>query len=232
MFTLSDGFSLLSLVFYSIVYFPQFYVIIKTKSSDGISIYMMFFYTLADSLSLAGTLLLVLQLNLVAIGWFHLIMSICMLITIYIYSDKKSVFKGLILVILIMSIIAICIWIHIDLYNSFKEFIIVGTSIAWVTTSFYIIGRIPQLIHNYKRRSTEGLSKLMYVFTILGNLFYLLSTVTYSIEPDYIYLNIPWIILTIVNSCLDTIVIIQYYYYKKYRHNQIDNQIDNQLMIT
>lgn len=223
MFTLSDGFSVLSLVFYSIVYLPQFYVIFKTKSSEGISIYMMFFYTLADSLSLSGTLLLLLPMNLVAIGWFHMAMSICMLITIYIYAKNKNILSGILLTVLVIGVISCCIWINIVFYNMYIEHIVIGTSIAWITTSFYIIGRIPQLVHNYRRRSTEGLSKLMYVFTILGNLSYLLSTVTYSTEPEYIFLNIPWIVLTIVNSCLDTLIIIQYYYYKQ-SHTHTEEQ--------
>ena len=186
----------------------------------------MFFYTLADSLSLTGTLLLLLPMNLVAIGWFHMGMSICMLVTIYVYTKEKNIIQGVVLTVLVIGIISMCVWINVVFYNVYIEFIVIGTSIAWITTSFYILGRIPQLVHNYRRRSTEGLSKLMYVFTILGNVCYLLSTVTYSIDPEYIYLNIPWIVLTIVNSCLDTLVIIQYYYYKKYQQTHIEEQIN------
>ena len=219
MFTLSDGFSLFSVIFYAIVYVPQFYIVFKTKSSEGISIYMMLFYTLADSLSLMGTLLLLLQSNLVAIGWFHFVMSICMLITIYIHDNERNILKGILLNIFLVIIVSLCIWVHVNLYNTYIENVVIGTSIAWITTSLYIIGRIPQLIHNYKRRSTEGLSKLMYIFTILGNVCYLLSIVTYSIDPEYIIINIPWIVLTVINSLLDILVIIQYYYYKNTVNN-------------
>ena len=180
---------------------------------------MMLFYTLADSLSLMGTLLLLLQSNLVAIGWFHFVMSICMLITIYIHDNERNILKGILLNIFLVIIVSLCIWVHVNLYNTYIENVVIGTSIAWITTSLYIIGRIPQLIHNYKRRSTEGLSKLMYIFTILGNVCYLLSIVTYSIDPEYIIINIPWIVLTVINSLLDILVIIQYYYYKNTVNN-------------
>ena len=175
----------------------------------------MLFYTLADCLSLIATLLLLLQLNLVAIGWFHFLMSTCMLVTVYIHDTRRYLLKGILLNVFLATMISLCIWVHVGLYNTFLEYTIIGTCVAWVTTCLYILGRIPQLIHNYKRRSTEGLSKLMYVFTILGNMCYLLSIVSYSIDPEYIYLNVPWIVLTIVNSCLDMLIIIQYYYYKK-----------------
>ena len=47
---LSYIFSICSIVFYSIVYFPQFNEIYKTKSSDGISIFTLLLYTEADFL--------------------------------------------------------------------------------------------------------------------------------------------------------------------------------------
>ena len=37
----SFAFGILSIIFYSVVYYPQFYVIYQTKKTDGISIWML-----------------------------------------------------------------------------------------------------------------------------------------------------------------------------------------------
>jgi uncharacterized protein with PQ loop repeat len=77
--------------------------------------------------------------------------------------------------------------------------------------SFYLIGRIPQMWMNYKRKSTHGLSLLMYVFTMCGNGVYL---AVITIDPAYIESNMPWIINCIITILMDIFVIFQYYMYK------------------
>jgi hypothetical protein len=49
----------------------------------------------------------------------------------------------------------------------------------------------------------------MYVFTILGNLFYALSVLVYSDDTTYIMYNLPWLISTFVTILLDIFVIFQ-----------------------
>jgi uncharacterized protein with PQ loop repeat len=91
-----------------------------------------------------------------------------------------------------------------------------GEIIGWITTSLYLIGRIPQIYLNSKSRNVEGLSILMFVYTILGNVFYLLSFFTFSIEESYIQSNLPWISTTIITILLDIFVIFQILYYKEH----------------
>jgi uncharacterized protein with PQ loop repeat len=111
---------------------------------------------------------------------------------------------------------------------------VVGECLGWVTMSFYLIGRFPQMWLNYKRKSTEGLSLLMYLFTMLGNGFYM---VVITIDPETIRANIPWIVTGITTILLDIVVIGQHYYYKNHykkytidttqNTNNIENDIEN-----
>lgn len=47
-----------------------------------------------------------------------------------------------------------------------------GTALSWTSTLLYLLSRLPQLIMNYRRKSTAGLSPKMFAAAFLGNLFY------------------------------------------------------------
>ncbi|KAF9973290.1 hypothetical protein BGZ73_003461 [Actinomortierella ambigua] len=50
-----------------------------------------------------------------------------------------------------------------------------GRIFAWVCTVFYLTSRMPQLWKNYKRKSVQGLSILMFFWAAMGNFTYALS---------------------------------------------------------
>ncbi len=92
---------------------------------------------------------------------------------------------------------------------------VAGEVIGWISTAFYVGGRFPQLYLNYKRRSIEGLSTTMYLFTIAGNVSYLTSILTASSETEHLRRNMPWIVLVLGILALDSILLLQWTYYKK-----------------
>lgn len=206
----SDILSTISLLFYSIVYFPQFYVIFKTKSSNGISVWTLILWTQADALSLFGTIILYLPFNFVIIGWYHFLIGVILIITVLIYknpndnnytSDLYSSIVFIITNIVIGSVL-----------NAFikEQNESIGATLGWFTTALYLVGRFPQIYTNWKRKSTEGLSLLMYIFTILGNGFYIGVILT---SPEYLMENMPWLITGIFSILLDIFIISQHYYY-------------------
>jgi uncharacterized protein with PQ loop repeat len=203
-------FSILSIIFYSVVYYPQFYLIYKTKNTDGISIWMLLVWGQADFLSLIGVVTLNLDLSLVLIGWYHAFIGFLM--TLYtLYYEKNNKVKKYIAVGLYYCInIGISMYLTISFLYSYEA----GTVLGWISSILYIIGRFPQVYLNYRRKNTEGLSMLMYVFTILGNIFYLLSVLAFSLEPEYIYINMPWIFMIVITVIMDFIVLYQFKYYK------------------
>jgi uncharacterized protein with PQ loop repeat len=219
---LSYSLSIISLLFYSIIYIPQFFVIYKAKSSSGISLLMILLWTQADILSLIGTIVLNMYINIIIIGWSHFIVGVFMIIFILYYRDKyddnlnnpeNSSFTKEYKIELLSSIIflcvntAICIILNVVITSSHD---LIGEIIGWVTTVFYIVGRFPQIWLNYKSKSTEGLSVLMYVFAILGNATYI---AVFTIDPQTIQTNMPWIVSSTGMIILDLYIIYQNYYY-------------------
>lgn len=204
-------FGVLSIIFYSVVYYPQFYVIYKTKKTDGISIWMLLVWGQADFLSLVGVIVLNLELSLIIIGWYHAFIGFLM--TLYtLYYEKGDKVKKYIAVGLYYGInISVSLYLTIVFLYNYEA----GTVLGWASSIFYVIGRLPQLYLNYRRKTTEGLSMLMYIFTILGNTFYLLSVLAFSLEPDYIYTNLPWIFMIVITVLMDFAVLFQFRYYKK-----------------
>jgi len=55
---------------------------------------------------------------------------------------------------------------------------IVGRIFSWMSTLLYLGSRPPQLYKNYQRKSTEGLSPLLFMAAFCGNLFYSSSLLT------------------------------------------------------
>jgi uncharacterized protein with PQ loop repeat len=206
----SFALGVLSIIFYSVVYYPQFYVIYKTKKTEGISIWMLLVWGQADFLSLLGVVVLNLELSLIIIGWYHAFVGFLMTIYTLYYEKENKVIKYTAVGLYYGINITVSLYLTIAFLYNYE----VGTVLGWVSSIFYIIGRLPQLYLNYRRKTTEGLSMLMYIFTILGNTFYLLSVLAFSLEPDYIYTNLPWIFMIVITVLMDFVVLYQFRYYK------------------
>ena len=210
---------ILSIIFYSVVYYPQFYIIYKTKKADGISIWMLLIWGQADFLSLIGTIILNLELHLIIIGWYHALIGFLMTLYTLYYEKENKLIKYVSVALYYVSNISICAYLTGSMLYNYDA----GTTIGWISSVLYIVGRLPQLYLNFQRKSTEGLSVLMYIFTILGNTFYLLSVIIYSYDVEYIKLNMPWIVMIAVTVTMDFIIIFQVWFYKKYAKKESEN---------
>lgn len=203
-------FSILSICFYSIVYFPQIYTIIKRKSSDGVSLWMFALWTQADCMSLIGVILLQLNLSIIIIGWYHFLVGVGMLNFTFWFKPKKEIYDGIFVGLIPCANIVVCA-ILMTYVNNVQP--VAGDVFGWLTAVIYIIGRFPQIHLIYRRKSTEGLNIWMYVFTILGNVLYSASVLAYSTEASYLRSNLPWLMLTVITVFLDFVVIGQHFYY-------------------
>jgi hypothetical protein len=63
-----------------------------------------------------------------------------------------------------------------------------GALLAWMSTFLYLGSRLPQLLKNFKRKSTAGLSFHLFLAAFCGNLFYSAALLTnpnawYDFEP-------------------------------------------------
>ena len=213
--------SVLSLVFYSIVYLPQFRIIYKEKSSDGVSTWTLLLWTQADILSLIGTIVLYMPNSIILIGWYHYTIGIAMLLYVLYHKNKTAKNYKLecwsTFAFLLINT-SICTLLNIIIQSSYED---AGAILGWVTMVFYTFGRFPQIRMNYNNKSTGNLSILMYIFTIIGNSLYV-GVIT--VDPEFIVINIPWIVNGIVSILLDIVVILQYYYYNR-KIQKVINQI-------
>jgi solute carrier family 66 (lysosomal lysine-arginine transporter), member 1 len=66
--------------------------------------------------------------------------------------------------------------------------------LGYASALLYLSARIPQIYHNYKLKSTEGLSLLFFMFSTLGNLTFSLSILFVVADKNYLLLNLPWLI--------------------------------------
>jgi uncharacterized protein with PQ loop repeat len=87
--------------------------------------------------------------------------------------------------------------------------IIISTSgqiFGWGCAVLYLGSRIPQVVKNFRRQSTEGLSLLFFLFACLGNITYVLSIITVSLEPRYLLVNLSWLAGSAGTLVLDALV--------------------------
>jgi solute carrier family 66 (lysosomal lysine-arginine transporter), member 1 len=78
--------------------------------------------------------------------------------------------------------------------------------LGYASAILYLSARIPQIYHNYRLKSTEGLSLLFFMFSTLGNISFTLSIVFGMTGEDYLLLNLPWIIGSTGTIIFDLIV--------------------------
>ncbi|KAK7737775.1 vacuolar membrane transporter [Cytospora paraplurivora] len=107
-----------------------------------------------------------------------------------------------------------------------------GQIFGYFCAALYLGSRLPQLLLNYRRKSTEGLSMLFFLFACLGNLTYALSIFAFDpkcyeahtgcqpgearrIYGQNILVNLSWLAGSVGTLLLDMGVFIQFFLYNK-----------------
>ncbi|RMD40669.1 hypothetical protein DV735_g4476, partial [Chaetothyriales sp. CBS 134920] len=113
------------------------------------------------------------------------------------------------------------------------EFNFWGQVFGYLCAVLYLGSRIPQLLLNYRRKSTEGVSLLFFLFACIGNLTYDLSIFAYDptllcrdgsascrpgeaerIYAKYIAVNASWIAGSLGTLFLDMCIFVQFFLYR------------------
>lgn len=119
-----------------------------------------------------------------------------------------------------------------------------GQVFGYLCAAFYLGSRLPQLLLNYRRKSTDGVSLLFFLFACIGNLTYVLSIMAYSpichgkrsalggtnaalyrhvkcrpgeavaLYGRYILVNLSWIIGSFGTLLLDMGIFVQFFLYR------------------
>ncbi|KAJ1924733.1 putative vacuolar membrane transporter for cationic amino acids [Tieghemiomyces parasiticus] len=86
---------------------------------------------------------------------------------------------------------------------------------AWASMCLYLGARLPQIAKNYVSQSCEGLSLPMFVMCVMGNFTFTLSVVIFSVEPQYLLVNLPWILGSTLTIFMDGIIFWQFHRYSQ-----------------
>ncbi|NWX09768.1 LAAT1 protein, partial [Caloenas nicobarica] len=83
--------------------------------------------------------------------------------------------------------------------NSLDMIEMSGFICGYISCVFYLGSRFPQLYKNFRRRSTEGTSYLLFALAMVGNCTYGLSLVLKMPTPEssralYLLRHLPWLI--------------------------------------
>jgi uncharacterized protein with PQ loop repeat len=74
--------------------------------------------------------------------------------------------------------------------------------------------RIPQIIKNYQEKSCSGLALLFFLLSLMGNATYGASILSHSVEKEYIWNNLPWLIGSLGTMAEDAIIFVQFRMYQ------------------
>jgi solute carrier family 66 (lysosomal lysine-arginine transporter), member 1 len=116
-----------------------------------------------------------------------------------------------------------------------------GQVFGYLCAALYILSRLPQLVLNWRRKSTDGLSMLFFLFACLGNVTYVLSILAFeprckddrcapgealAIYGRYMLLNLSWLMGSFFTFLLDLGVFVQYFLYgtKKGEFDAVDEE--------
>ncbi|KAK2756483.1 hypothetical protein FQN54_005376 [Arachnomyces sp. PD_36] len=105
-----------------------------------------------------------------------------------------------------------------------------GQIFGYLCAVLYLGSRLPQLLLNYKRKSTEGVSLLFFLFACIGNLTYVFSILAYSpvcespyhcrdgeqgrIYARYILVNLSWLLGSFGTLVEDLAIFTQFFLYR------------------
>lgn len=78
------------------------------------------------------------------------------------------------LVLTTVTLIGSCLYFFGDPDNQvdLSQWHLVPQLLGWASALLYCISRIPQIMQNFKTQSVEGLSILMFIFSVTGNVTY------------------------------------------------------------
>ena len=119
------------------------------------------------------------------------------------------------------------------------QFSLWGQIFGYLCAVLYLGSRIPQILLNYRRKSTEGVSMLFFLFACIGNLTYVLSIFAFEgtchgphgecesgeaarLYWRYILVNTSWLTGSLGTLFLDIGIFIQFFLYRPAEEEGLD----------
>ncbi|XP_026783703.3 lysosomal amino acid transporter 1 homolog [Pangasianodon hypophthalmus] len=119
--------------------------------------------------------------------------------------------------------------LNANIIQPFNTKEIIGFTFGSVSSMLYLCSRLPQIVTNFRRKSTEGVSFFLFALVILGNVTYGLSVLVKNPERgeseiSYIVHHLPWLIGSLGTLLLDLLISVQFMMYSKASQNKEDNE--------
>ncbi|KAJ1957277.1 hypothetical protein GGI12_005070 [Dipsacomyces acuminosporus] len=92
---------------------------------------------------------------------------------------------------------------------------LVSQVFGYISAAMFFVAYIPQVASNFAAQSTEGLSAVMFVFTVAGNITYCLSILAFSTDRDYLIAYAPWLLGACGTLGFELVILLQCYFYSK-----------------
>ncbi|XP_061227593.1 lysosomal amino acid transporter 1 homolog isoform X4 [Neopsephotus bourkii] len=114
---------------------------------------------------------------------------------------------------------------QLPIQNSLGMIEMSGFICGYVSCVFYLGSRFPQLYKNFRRRSTEGTSYLLFALAMMGNCTYGLSLVlrmpaAKAFQALYFLHHLPWLIGSFGVLFLDIFVTLQFILYRQQKERE------------
>lgn len=230
---LSFSFGISSTLIWMWAQLPQIYMNFKSHRADSLSVYFLLFLILGDVSNLVGCLLtggLVTQV--ITSSFFCAVDGFCMLQYIYFECIRpkccgnKRDYNGLnaeplndgnIGAGFVYTGVASALLYSYP--NPYSKDYLLGTLIGWVSCTVYSSSRVFQIIKNFKRKDTEGLSMQFFICAWLGNCTYAISIFLKDTHWGYLWMQFPWLVGSIGPMILDFIVLFQFFRYRRAKRN-------------
>ncbi|CAN8100373.1 unnamed protein product [Discula destructiva] len=90
---------------------------------------------------------------------------------------------------------------------------VAGLVLGYMSAVCYLCARIPQILKNWREKSTEGLALLFFLLSLTGNLTYGASLVAYSQDGAYLLKALPWLLGSLGTITEDAVIFVQFQLY-------------------
>ncbi len=235
---------LLSICCWIIVFTPQMYKNYRRKSGESLSLLFLWIWLIGDIFNIVGAVMENLLPTMIILGIYFAIADLIIIGQVYHYRSRLQEneiepllgeFPNVQQIVENDSFISampnesksymiyniICFLLSLYFIG-----LVIGFSLlfGWLSAILYVGSRIPQIMKNMSTKSVEGLSLIMFIFSITGNILYCLSIFYKSVQKDYILLNLPWLLGAGGTMIFDIIIFIQFVSYSR---NINDNSNQN-----
>lgn len=109
-----------------------------------------------------------------------------------------------------------------------------GQAFGWGCAALYLGSRLPQLFHNFRRKSTDGLSPLFFLFACLGNGAYVGSIIIRDYGTNhyhrYLAINASWLAGSAGTLLFDLVILVQTLYYSGNRTASNEDDEETQVI--